>query len=107
MRGKALLRERRHCVVGITPAYAGKREFTSGRCIALGDHPRICGEKRSATFSLTTIKGSPPHMRGKVTWDEGTGEVLGITPAYAGKSCYNTLAWLSRWDHPRICGEKA
>ena len=45
MRGKALLRERRHCVVGITPAYAGKREFTSGRCIALGDHPRICGEK--------------------------------------------------------------
>ena len=65
MRGKALLRERRHCVVGITPAYAGKREFTSGRCIALGDHPRICGEKHFRHRQRIGSEGSPPHMRGK------------------------------------------
>ena len=86
MRGKALLRERRHCVVGITPAYAGKREFTSGRCIALGDHPRICGEKQ---------------LDGLLCWVQ-----LRITPAYAGKSFPISLTSVLWGDHPRICGEK-
>ena len=29
----------------ITPAYAGKRWFRSLSSFALGDHPRLCGEK--------------------------------------------------------------
>ena len=29
----------------ITPAYAGKRWFRSPSSFALGDHPRLCGEK--------------------------------------------------------------
>ena len=50
------------------------------------DHPRLCGEKLSGTWSTTSAAGSPPPMRGKVLWS-------GCTP-YASK------------DHPRLCGEK-
>ena len=48
----------------------------------------------------------PPRMRGKGRTDRAHLRLLGITPAYAGKS----MTVLSRrWlfgDHPRVCGEK-
>ena len=31
--------------LGITPAYAGKRELNVTPNRLLGDHPRLCGEK--------------------------------------------------------------
>ena len=50
---------------------------------------------------------SPPRMRGK-----GTSAVLfehpvGITPACAGKRFPGFAESVFRWDHPRVCGEKA
>ena len=33
--------------------------------------------------------------------------LLGITPAYAGKSIHLTVLSKRSWDHPRLCGEKA
>ena len=53
------------------------------------------------------MEGSPPRMRGKV--DEKLVDLLEnrITPAYAGKSFPALLSGLRRWDHPRVCGEKA
>ena len=30
-----------------------------------------------------------------------------ITPAYAGKSLYDTRVALKKADHPRLCGEKS
>ena len=50
--------------------------------------------------------GSPPPMRGKVKLKIYEGKNVGITPAYAGKSRYRLYFKLSRWDHPRLCGEK-
>ena len=45
-------------------------------------------------------------MRGKVVRSEELPGVVGITPAYAGKSA-NTIADMpGDWDHPRACGEK-
>ena len=32
-------------VIGITPAYAGKRSASRGHVEAVRDHPRLCGEK--------------------------------------------------------------
>ena len=49
----------------ITPAYAGKSSKQSGDPLKLWDHPRLCGEKYPACHDLTTLKGSPPPMRGK------------------------------------------
>ena len=51
--------------------------------------------------------GSPPRMRGKASHHEVCVLVLGITPAYAGKSSTATLAAHSTGDHPRVCGEKS
>ena len=72
--------------LGITPAWAGKsrpRRFWAHRS---QDHPRVGGEKRSASHLLVKYPGSPPHGRRKD--DVFRGQILlpGITPAWAGKS---------------------
>ena len=46
-------------------------------------------------------------MRGKACIRLYSGEMLGITPAYAGKSCRCCRCSSCVWDHPRLCGEKA
>ena len=86
MRGKASPSECDVPLVGITPAYAGKRgrglqRFRSGR-----DHPRACGEKMRFTSPRKCVIGSPPRMRGKVLYVLVSGE--------------------PNEDHPRACGEK-
>ena len=65
MRGKADALHRDCLRIGITPAYAGKRPDAFTGWSLLGDHPRVCGEKRCAQRSR--------HI------------TYGITPAYAGK----------------------
>ena len=91
---------------GITPAYAGKRRRLSAAPRFSRDHPRIRGEKnRQARFRRAPL-GSPPHTRGKA---HQVGLLLragGITPAYAGKSRIVGHFDGTRWDHPRIRGEK-
>ena len=49
------------------------------------DHPRACGEKRSAQWRLFRVLGSPPRVRGKGKQSIDYIEQLGITPARAGK----------------------
>ena len=57
--------------------------------------------KNSLLYSL----GSPPRMRGKLSYDTAPGEGSGITPAHAGKTIFNSKSCLTRKDHPRACGE--
>ncbi len=72
--------------IGITPAYAGKSDLTSG--------------------TQTLLQGSPPHVRGKAASAELYFCALGITPAYAGKSIIKDITIPADGDHPRVCGEK-
>ena len=65
MRGKAAGAPVGRLAVGITPAYAGKRGFSTVGSQYRGDHPRVCGEKFMMKMSLTKRQGSPPRMRGK------------------------------------------
>ena len=71
--------------LGITPAYAGKRNmlylYESGHW----DHPRLCGEKSTLDSPLLNSTGSPPPMRGKGKAERTLMGRDGITPAYAGK----------------------
>ena len=71
---------------GITPACAGKRPTGQAKNGTLGDHPRVCGEKRYLASMDNPQEGSPPRVRGKdragITWVH----TAGITPACAGKS---------------------
>ena len=45
-------------------------------------------------------------MRGKAFAPAPTIDIMGITPAYAGKRAAGDLLPWQRWDHPRVCGEK-
>ena len=107
MRGKVSSPLLYHSQGGITPAYAGKRTARSASCTACGDHPRVCGEKQTASEALPKSKGSPLHMRGKVHVDAAPKVDRGITPAHAGKRSQGAAALQSGWDHPRVCGEKS
>ena len=70
----------------ITPAWAGK----SGRCLPVNrfheDHPRVGGEKLFRTNRSFLERGSPPRGRGKVSTPISPVLLMGITPAWAGKS---------------------
>ena len=45
-------------------------------------------------------------MRGKGVHAEPSAAVIGITPAYAGKSSCGGQTRFPCRDHPRLCGEK-
>ena len=106
MRGKVDIAHFAQQFVGITPAYAGKSLWWPPAGGRAQDHPRVCGEKFSSVSDASSVKGSPPRMRGKATGCSIAEHQLRITPAYAGKSgvWYYNLA--RKRDHPRVCGEK-
>ena len=106
MRGKASHHEVCVLVLGITPAYAGKRLLPSSGDTRGWDHPRVCGEKPVTTRFASSFWGSPPRMRGKGCCHHPVILVDGITPAYAGKSRARRTASSTSWDHPRVCREK-
>ena len=85
MRGKAVPCRQNEAVVGITPAYAGKRQNFDFFFFQFKDHPRLCGEKGFFKGLLNFEKGSPPPMRGKAELLELFTDQTRITPAYAGK----------------------
>ena len=86
MRGKGQVSVFLWVFVGITPAYAGKSGWASPAACMATDYPRMCGEKVVVMDAMASSRGSPPHVRGKVSQfvDLLCGD--GITPAYAGKS---------------------
>ncbi len=51
--------------------------------------------------------GSPPRIRGKHNLIEKTSELVGITPAYTGKTNPDARFQLLPWDHPRVYGENS
>ena len=106
MRGKVLQNLISQGIVGITPAYAGKRTTGYGYGIRREDHPRVCGEKAPKVVELAAKEGSPPRVRGKVNSFAEASSQKGITPAYAGKSMSGHSDKLTNGDHPRVCGEK-
>ena len=91
---------------GITPACAGKRHHGDRRGMAVGDHPRVCGEKGVQNDPCFPFLGSPPRVRGKVCGRVTCVQKFGITPACAGKSHSKRAGQQPDGDHPRVCGEK-
>ena len=106
MRGKVEFRVCGFDRLGITPAYAGKSNCGCTGIDTKGDHPRLCGEKDERDGKCNLATGSPPPMRGKAEMSENRGFIVGITPAYAGKSSRLPFIPTSFQDHPRLCGEK-
>ena len=125
-RGKATITLIAFTSVGITPAWAGKRDRSVRSHPGGQDHPRVGGEKRLRIASMIGDSGSPPHGRGKAKRQAGLLFPAGITPAQAGKrrgrrcsrpGCRDHPAWAGKSiclalpitaprDHPRAGGEK-
>ena len=107
MRGKDRRAVQGGIPAGITPAYAGKSPVVRERFLPAQDHPRVCGEKRSAGLGGRDGLGSPPRMRGKDRKDTDDAGIERITPAYAGKRQPDGQRRQLHRDHPRVCGEKS
>ena len=105
-RGKARCAQPRDARNRITPAWAGKSLLTIPKLTTRRDHPRMGGEKTSSSFRRRAVSGSPPHGRGKGLGFPALFDLLGITPAWAGKSSISRRAKSSKGDHPRMGGEK-
>ena len=106
MRGKVIAVHSCWMVLGITPAYAGKRKHKFVVWCSSWDHPRVCGEKKADREAVAMALGSPPRMRGKALHTGQNHLSPGITPAYAGKRLARIRCRRRFWDHPRVCGEK-
>ena len=65
------------------------------------------GEKKSPMEMAMEMHGSPPHARGKESYDAGNLDAGRITPACAGKSLVIEFPRHFNPDHPRMRGEKA
>ena len=74
-------------VVGITPAWAGKRKEYGIGGHSHEDHPRVGGEKIYVDEVLPGDTGSPPRRRGKADVLFSQFFARRITPALAGKRC--------------------
>ena len=105
-RGKGVRRLRFCDVLGITPAWAGKRHINVCKVCVSEDHPRVGGEKWKDFVHVERNQGSPPRGRGKGDLHNGVDFRAGITPAWAGKSGAGRQAVPSSQDHPRVGGEK-
>ena len=66
----------------------------------------MCGEKYFFNCAKRAMKGSPPHVRGKVNGNIANHIAYRITPACAGKSPALDGMGHAFQDHPRMCGEK-
>ena len=92
--------------IRITPAWAGKRIIPIRNTKQAGDHPRVGGEKILTLTRSGRMIGSPPRGRGKGKKFSTCSKLLGITPAWAGKSCPAQQERTDGRDHPRVGGEK-
>ena len=90
---------------GITPAGAGKTRRCCAHRPKSQDHPRRCGENRLNTSWYSSVRGSPPQVRGKLCCYARATRKDRITPAGAGKTAPPQRTRRNAWDHPRRCGE--
>ena len=106
VRGKVDWCKARTVCAGITPACAGKSFSTFRSYKRLWDHPRVCGEKYFPIKKTDKSKGSPPRVRGKVSWLGLELQKYRITPACAGKSIsFLTAPSPPRGSPPRVRGK--
>ena len=89
----------------ITPAGAGKTWRKRRLKKYARDHPRRCGENGWITDTQAITAGSPPQVRGKLALIANLPQIIGITPAGAGKTLGSGRSAVGIRDHPRRCGE--
>ena len=72
----------------------------------LSVHPRVCGERATATVLVKLSFGSSPRMRGTPPRAMGTRRRVRFIPAYAGNASRSASGVSPSPVHPRVCGER-
>ena len=72
--------------IGITPACAGRTRLLPVVCLALKDHPRVCGKNQKIVAPMGAFLGSPPRVREEPVIVELINDEVRITPACAGRT---------------------
>ena len=88
------------------PACAGNGASRQGRNAGLPVHPRVCGERWSASAGATGYRGSSPRVRGTGYTTAQRPGLLRFIPACAGNGTCWTRRRTGRAVHPRVCGER-
>ncbi len=95
-----------HCLLGITPAWAGSTLLADSIDPKPADHPRVGGEHSLKAPAARVPAGSPPRGRGAPVADPRRDTLPGITPAWAGSTQPLRPSRRQRWGaHPRVGGE--
>ena len=90
---------------GITPACAGKTGTIERKGENYQDHPRMCGKDPIKLAVISSMLGSPPHVRERPITLSADLYEAGITPACAGKTSFRNGLHTATRDHPRMCGK--
>ena len=93
-------------IIWFSTAFGGSPPRMRGKGPLPRDALPALGEKTPDASSTTKSIGSPPRMRGKAKRHVADDGMIGITPAYAGKSLRYAIVKPPSEDHPRVCGEK-
>ena len=105
LRGLQSKRRRKTQQSGITPASAGTTSTPSSSAGPRQDHPRVCGDYPWYPRLRSSLRGSPPRLRGLLAITPDAELVARITPASAGTTQLMRMSSTLCKDHPRVCGD--
>ena len=89
------------------PAFAGNALPVDHDPAKYAVHPRVCGERVTATGAGGDITGSSPRLRGTQARRPWRWWRRRFIPAFAGNASRRTATSPPRTVHPRVCGERA
>ena len=105
MQGKLGGVENSHSWLRLIPAHAGKTVPARMPGRSRGAHPRSRGENTTREYLESCSMGSSPFTRGKLEVVADVRVVVGLIPAYAGKTVRRRHTLCSRRVHPHSRGE--
>ena len=105
VRGRPPLRVKSGSIFGNTPACAGKTLIKLIKINFTREHPRVCGEDPSMRLQKSYTAGTPPRVRGRLSFSRFLCAYPRNTPACAGKTTYSCTPNSCLREHPRVCGE--
>ena len=92
---------------GLIPTHAGKTAPSQCKTCARRAHPRSRGENIASSFAFAWSLGSSPLTRGKLEFDGLQPAAVGLIPAHAEKTHWESPPARPRRVHPRSRGENA
>ena len=89
----------------LIPAWAGKTACPTDPSMTWAAHPRVGGENQTSYATLRDYRGSSPRGRGKLPGHAHDRALVGLIPAWAGKTFTFGIGSQVIRAHPRVGGE--